>query len=196
MSRYPDDRYDDGQRDDAYGDERRSDGRPDARTVESGRAAVRVPATLLIVVGVLCALSALINMISLPGLPAKCDEMIQQIDNDPNIPAADKQKWKDLITQFKDMAAGPGLWVAYGAMGVIGVVIILGGVKLLSLSGTALPITSAFLAMIPCTSGCCCLLGLPAGIWAMIALSRPDVKAALAANRSARFGNPDYQYMR
>ena len=81
-------------------------------------------------------------MISLPGLPAKCDEMIQQVDNDPNIAAADKQKWKDLIGQFKDMAAGPGLWVAYSVMGVIGAVIILGGVKLLSLSGTALPMTS------------------------------------------------------
>jgi hypothetical protein len=187
MSSYPDDRYDDDRRDDAQ---------PGGHAVERGRAAVRAPATLLIVVGVLCALSAIINMISLPGLPAKCDEMIQQVDNDPNIAAADKQKWKDLIGQFKDMAAGPGLWVAYSVMGVIGAVIILGGVKLLSLSGTALPMTSAFLAMIPCTSGCCCLLGLPAGIWALVALSRPDVKAALAANRSARFGNPDDQYIR
>ena len=79
---------------------------------------------------------------------------------------------------------------------VFGVLILLGGVKLMNLSGTGLPITGSILAMIPCTSSCCCLIGLPAGIWALVVLSRPDVKAAIAANRSGRSMNPDDQYMR
>lgn len=36
---------------------------------------------------------------------------------------------------------------------------------------------AAILAMIPCVSPCC-LLGLPLGIWALIVLLKPEVKAA------------------
>ena len=37
------------------------------------------------------------------------------------------------------------------------------------------------LAMIPLVNGCCCLLGLPAGIWALATLGNQDVKAGFAA---------------
>jgi hypothetical protein len=148
---------------------------------------------LLIVIGALCMLAAVINLISLPGLPAQLDGFANQIENDPNMQPADKQKWKDMIEQVKEMAKGPTFWIAYAVSGLIGVVILLGGIKLMNLSGTALPVISSILAMIPCTSGCCCILGLPVGIWALVAMGRPDVKAAFAARRSA---NPDDQYMR
>src|SRR5262245_22337658 len=190
MSGYPpDDRYDD-RHDDR--DHRGSD----SRVVERGRQAVRLPAVLLIVVGALCMLAAVINLISLPGLPAQLDEMADKIENDPNMQPADKQKWKDMIGQVKDLAQGSTFWIAYAVSGLFGVVILLGGIKLLNLSGTALPVISSILAMIPCTSGCCCLLGLPAGIWALVALSRPEVKAAMAANRPGSRPDPDDQYMR
>lgn len=187
MSGYPDDRYDD-RPDDGYDDRRRGPG-----VVERGRAAVRVPAVLLIVIGALCLLAAIINLISLPGLPAQLDQMIANLDNDPNMPEADKQKWKDMIGQVKDMTNGPTFWIAYVVSALVGLVILIGGVKMMNLSGKGLPMLSAILAMIPCTSGCCCILGLPVGIWALVALGKPEVNAALAALRS---GNPDDQYMR
>jgi hypothetical protein len=34
---------------------------------------------------------------------------------------------------------------------------------------------AAIMAMIPCN--CCCLLGLPFGIWALVMLMKPEVKS-------------------
>jgi hypothetical protein len=60
---------------------------------------------------------------------------------------------------------------------VIGVVIILGALKMMKLERYGLAMTSAVLALIPCISPCC-LLGLPFGIWAIIALNDATVKAS------------------
>jgi hypothetical protein len=37
--------------------------------------------------------------------------------------------------------------------------------------------TASVIAMIPCISPCC-IVGLPIGIWAMVVLSKPEVKSA------------------
>jgi hypothetical protein len=182
-----------GDPDDRYGEEPQMS----PRAFAAAREAVRVPAILLIIVGVLSAAMAAFNLVSLPTLPAQFDQAIEDIDNDPNMPAADKEKFKDFFSQAKEMSEQPALWAVYGVMGVIALVILFGGVKLLNLSGPALPIISAVLAMIPCTSGCCCVIGLPVGIWTLIVVNRPNVRAAMAASR---FGPPpqieDDQYMR
>jgi hypothetical protein len=187
MSSYPDDRYD---------DERRDDRRPDGRAVERGRASVRVPATLLIVTGSLLVIAVILAFIQLPGQPAKMDEAIDKVNANPNIPADQKDMWKDIFTSMKEFFESPIAPVSYALSGVFAVIIIVGGIKLMNLSGVAFPVTASILAMIPCTSSCCCLIGLPAGIWALIALSRPEVKAAIAANRTGFAANPDDQYMR
>jgi hypothetical protein len=33
-------------------------------------------------------------------------------------------------------------------------------------------------AMLPCTVSCCCILGLPVGIWSLVVLMKPEVKQA------------------
>jgi hypothetical protein len=60
---------------------------------------------------------------------------------------------------------------------VVGILIIIGAVKMKKLESYGLAMTSSILAMIPCISPCC-LLGLPFGIWALVVLSKPEVKAA------------------
>src|SRR5256885_11812241 len=50
---------------------------------------------------------------------------------------------------------------------VVGVVILLGGMKMRGLQGYGLAMAGAILAMIPCCDGPCCLLGLPLGILAL-----------------------------
>jgi len=40
-----------------------------------------------------------------------------------------------------------------------------------------LAITASILAMIPCISPCC-IVGLPVGIWCLVVLNKPEVKAA------------------
>jgi len=60
---------------------------------------------------------------------------------------------------------------------VIGVVILLGALKMKNLQSYGFAMTAAILAMIPCLSPCC-LLGFPMGIWAIAVLVDPQVKAA------------------
>jgi hypothetical protein len=190
MSNYPDDRFDD-RRDDRF-----DDGRRDYRSLENARASTRIPATLLIITGALLLIAVVLAFIRLPGQPAEMDKAIADIEANKDIPADQKDMWKKIFTSAKEFFESPMAPVSYALSGVFGLLILVGGVKLMNLSGTGLPITASILAMIPCTSSCCCLIGLPAGIWALIVLNRPDVRAAIAANRSAPPPNPDDQYIR
>jgi hypothetical protein len=47
---------------------------------------------------------------------------------------------------------------------------------MLRLRTYGLAITGAIVALLPCNPGC--LLGLPFGIWALVALAQPDIKDA------------------
>ena len=56
--------------------------------------------------------------------------------------------------------------------------ILIGALKMKRLESYGLAMASAILAMIPCTFGPCCVLGLPFGIWALVVLSDVHVRAA------------------
>ena len=58
----------------------------------------------------------------------------------------------------------------------ISLVIALGGWKMWNLKWYGLALRAAVLAMLPCTAGC--FLGLPFGIWALVVLLDPEVRAA------------------
>jgi len=58
--------------------------------------------------------------------------------------------------------------VAYGAR------------QMQTLSSFGWGVTAAVLALIPCTSPCC-VLGVPIGIWALVVLYRPEVRAAFGS---------------
>jgi phage FluMu protein Com len=60
---------------------------------------------------------------------------------------------------------------------VMGIIILLGAVKMKDLENYGLAIAASVIAMIPCISPCC-MLGLPFGIWALVVLSDPVVKAS------------------
>jgi hypothetical protein len=57
-------------------------------------------------------------------------------------------------------------------------VAIYGAIQMRSLKMYGLAVTSAILVMIPCFTSCCCLIGLGGGIWALVVLMKPEVKAA------------------
>jgi hypothetical protein len=40
---------------------------------------------------------------------------------------------------------------------------------------------ASILAMIPCFTSCCCLVGLPIGIYALVVLNKPEVKSAFTS---------------
>jgi hypothetical protein len=56
-------------------------------------------------------------------------------------------------------------------------VILLGAVKMKRLENHGLAMAASILAMIPCLSPCC-LIGMPIGIWAVVVLSKPEVRGA------------------
>lgn len=73
-------------------------------------------------------------------------------------------------------AMGP-LWIVFAVVVlIVGVIIILGALKMKKLQSHGLAMTASILAMVPCLSACC--PGLPIGIWALIVLNNPEVKAA------------------
>jgi hypothetical protein len=77
------------------------------------------------------------------------------------------------------------LFQGFAAVGItfsiIGLVanalIIFGAISMMNVQRYGLAITAAILTMLPITSPCC-LIGLPAGIWALVALTRPGVSEA------------------
>jgi hypothetical protein len=60
---------------------------------------------------------------------------------------------------------------------VVNAVILAGAIKMRNLRSYGLAKCSAILAVIPCV-GPCYLLGIPFGIWALVALAKPGVKDA------------------
>jgi hypothetical protein len=70
---------------------------------------------------------------------------------------------------------------------VIGLALIAWGAwRMRHLRSYGLAMTASILAMIPCFSDCCCLIGLPVGIWSLIVLLDKDVKAAFAGASAAQ----------
>jgi hypothetical protein len=74
-----------------------------------------------------------------------------------------------------------GVGIVFNIIGLcVGGLIIFGALKMKNLQSYGLAMTASVIAMIPCVSPCC-LIGLPAGIWALIVLLKPEVKAAFSA---------------
>jgi hypothetical protein len=86
------------------------------------------------------------------------------------------------IRSMTGQGATGALSIFFMALHLVGTVLIgLGALRMKNLQSYGLAVTASILAMIPCTSGCCCLVGLPIGIWALIVLMDKDVKAAFGA---------------
>jgi hypothetical protein len=81
------------------------------------------------------------------------------------------------MEQIQAMMQGP-IGIVTGVLSLaIGVAIFVGAMRMKALSSYGFAMAAAVLAMIPCISPCCCL-GLPAGIWAIVALMDQNVKAS------------------
>ena len=70
------------------------------------------------------------------------------------------------------MAVGMGFF-----FGALSIVVLVGAIQMLRLRTHSLALVGAITAMIN-IGNCCCLLGLPIGIWSLVVLLRPEVKSA------------------
>jgi hypothetical protein len=127
----------------------------------SAQDALNVPAILIMVMAGIGILSALYGLVAGGGLPP-------QVLNNPQL----TPEMRSMLMKF----AGGGRFVNVISLGLDGLMIY-GALQMRALKSFGLAMTSAILVMLPC-AGCCCLLGLPVGIWALVTLNKPEVKSA------------------
>lgn len=80
------------------------------------------------------------------------------------------------IRGIQMFSGGAGIAFAVIAI-IVGVVVILGAIKMKNLESYTFSLTACILSLIPCVSPCC-PLGLIFGIWGIVVLNDPQVKAA------------------
>ena len=81
------------------------------------------------------------------------------------------------IERYEDFYGGAvGMGSSFFGL-VVAVFIIYAALKMKELKQWNLAVEASVLAMIPWISPCC-IIGLPIGIWSLVVLMRPDVKAA------------------
>jgi hypothetical protein len=78
---------------------------------------------------------------------------------------------------------GLPLMLAFIGSFVIGVLMIIGALKMMRLESHRWAMTVSILALLPCSPAG--VIGLVAGIWSLIVLNRPNVVAAFEAQQSA-----------
>jgi hypothetical protein len=72
-----------------------------------------------------------------------------------------------------------GFAVPSGAISfALAIIVLIGAIKMKNLESYSFAMAAAIIAMIPCFHSCCGLLGLPFGIWALVVLNDPMVRAA------------------
>ena len=84
--------------------------------------------------------------------------------------------YPDLDNAMNLLAGGAGVALSALAIG-LNVLTALGGLRMIKLKNYSLCFAASVIALLPCQSPCCCL-GIPAGIWALVVLSRPEIKSA------------------
>ncbi len=84
--------------------------------------------------------------------------------------------WRGLPDKYEE------LWEGAAGMGssfigiLVAIFIIYAALKMKDLNQWGLAMAASILAMIPCISPCC-IIGLPIGIWCLVVLTKPEVKA-------------------
>ena len=124
---------------------------------------VKGPAIALVVTAIiglmLVAAGLVINVLMLSGVQTG----LQQI-NDPQV--------QKLLSTM-----GGGLGIVQDIIsGVAGFIVLMGAFKMQKLQSHQFALTAGIVAMLPCISPCC-VFGLPAGIWALVILNKPEVKS-------------------
>ena len=130
--------------------------------VASGDAAQKVngPAIGLIVTAILGALGQVVSIVA--NLPGVAGMRQQHMANQP--------AWANMFSG--------GVGVVFSVIGIaLAAVILVGALKMKKLESYGFAMAASIIAMIPCLSPCC-LIGLPIGIWALVVLSKPEVKSA------------------
>jgi hypothetical protein len=127
------------------------------------QAKVQAPAIALIILGSLSLILAIYSIVNaLVATPP---------DFPPDTP--------EFVVQMAKNSVGPVAAAIQVIFVLISIVILYGGIQMMRLKSWGLALAASILAMLDFGS-CCCVIGLPVGIWALIVLQAQDVKQAFA----------------
>ncbi|HZI15977.1 MAG TPA: hypothetical protein VE153_36760 [Myxococcus sp.] len=131
------------------------------------REAVSLPAILLMVTSALTLLYGLVSLVR----PVDPDQMaqLQQMMNDPNMAPA--RGIMEFLTSTVGRVVFSLPWILINALAFFG------ALKMKSLQSYGLAMTAGIVSLIPCCGPCFCL-GIPLGIWALVVLRKPEVRAS------------------
>ena len=85
----------------------------------------------------------------------------------PNIPPG--------MRSFLEGMQGPMAGVINLVIVALDSFVLFGAIKMMRLEKRGLALAACIIAMLPCQ--CCCLFGLPFGIWGLVMLNKPEVKS-------------------
>ncbi len=153
---------------------------PPGRDPEAAKRRVLAPAIFLIVVGVLNLLVGgilLFDAFAVKSDPAAIEAQVDQQWS--TMPADQLNELHQKFGSTHDIVStlGNGFLWGGGLSVIVGVLGILGGIRMLSLRSYGLGVVASILTAIPCVSPCC-LIGQIAGIWALIVLLNGEVRSA------------------
>ncbi len=129
------------------------------------REQVNLPAILLMVTGGIGIAFALLGMVQ--ALTGANQAQLEAILSNPDAP-----EW------LKNVASASGAGGVFTNLLSIGIngFIIFGALKMKNLESFGLAMAASIVALIPCFA--CCCIGWPVGIWSLVVLNKPEVKAA------------------
>ena len=137
-------------------------GGPDARAHVRAQQLVAGPSIALMVTAGLGIAVGLLGLV----------QILSGMGGTPDLPGLDPE----VIRMIRMFTHGP-IAIVSNAIGIaVSVFILLGALRMQQLTSHGLAMAAAIVAMIPCFSPCC-LLGIPFGIWALVVLSKPEVKS-------------------
>lgn len=132
-----------------------------------------VPAILMMVMGGLWGLYALFGMLEQADTASQMaiiDRWLAEYPSSPDL----QEKVRGFVASSNTLGVRVLTQVP---ILVLNGLVVFGAWKMKNLQSYGLAMTAAILSCIPCCGPCCCL-GLIPGIWSLILLNRPDVKAA------------------
>ncbi len=139
---------------------------PATPDTDEAASAVKIPAIALIVIASLGILYYIFNtIVVLTGAGAP----MQNIHGG-------SPEMQQFMESFQKGQHGPVAVVVSLLILAINGFVLFGAIKMLKLENYGIAVAAAIIAMLPCM-GCCCLFGLPFGIWALVVLNKPAVKA-------------------
>lgn len=161
----------------------------DERIIRRAQNRIKTPAIVLLVSGIVGLLVTLASVPSLFTMDKQFAQVQDQWDKDPNLKPEQKKEMKQMLNTYKDVAQVV-LPISIVLSLITAGITILGSIMIMKLKGKGIGIMGSVLSMIPIASGCCCM-GLPVGIWVLVVLSKPEVKAGFAAVAARSRQSPD-----